>query len=138
MSAHYTVSLNGKLLGAAAACLLALGLASADAQQGTLEGAWSGSGTVTFSTGNSELARCRASFRKQGGDRFAMNAVCATPSGRVAQTAQLGRVSNNKYSGEFFNSDYGVTGNINITLRGNNLTALLSGGGASASFNLSR
>ena len=107
-------------------------------QQANLEGSWSGSGTLTYPSGDRESARCKASFRRQGGNNFAMNAVCATPSGRVAQTAELDRVSANRFSGEFHNPDYGVTGTINVTVQGNNLSASLNGGGASASFSLSR
>lgn len=117
---------------------LLLFAAPALAQQASLEGAWSGSGTVTFSSGNVESARCKANFRRQSGDTFAMNAVCATPSGRVAQTAELSRVTNTRYSGEFHNSEYGVSGSISITLRGNSLTASLDGAGATASFSLSK
>lgn len=108
------------------------------AQQVSLEGSWSGSGTVTFPSGNSEAARCKANFRRQGSESFAMNAVCATPSGKVAQTAQIDRVAGNKFSGEFHNPEYGVTGNISIMLRGNSLLASMNGGGATASFNLSK
>lgn len=132
-----------------AACVLAatgatMTVPRADAQSAaaatptSLEGSWSGSGTVTYPSGGSEAARCKASFRKQSGDRFSMNAVCATPSGKVAQTASLDRLTNNRFSGEFTNTEYGVIGMISITVRGNSLTAALTGGGATASFNLSR
>ena len=108
------------------------------AEQASLEGSWSGNGTVTFPSGGTEAARCRASFRRQSADRFAMNALCATPSGKVAQTAQLERVSGSRFSGEFQNSEYGIAGQINIVVRGNSLNASLSGGGASASLQLSK
>lgn len=129
------------IAGAAAAgavCVVVLAKPDAVAQQPGLEGSWSGSGTVIFPSGASETARCRASFQKRGGDQFAMNAVCASTSGRVAQTAQVQRVSNTRFSGEFYNAEYGVGGSINITLRGNSLSASLDGGGASASLSLSR
>ena len=108
------------------------------AEQASLEGSWSGNGTVTFPTGGTEAARCRASFRRQSADRFAMNALCATPSGKVAQTAQLERVSGSRFSGEFQNPEYGIAGQINIVVRGNSLNASLSGGGASATLQLSK
>jgi hypothetical protein len=118
--------------------LSVFGAPLASAQQATLEGSWTGNGTVTFSTGNVEAAKCKASFRRHSTDKFAMNAVCATPSGRVAQTAELNRLTNSRFSGEFQNLEYGVTGNITITVKGNSLTASLDGGGATASFSLSR
>ena len=67
-----------------------------------------------------------------------MNAVCASSSTRVAQTASLEQVGANRYSGEFINTEYGVTGRINLTLSGSSLSANLNGGGASAFFNLNR
>jgi len=108
------------------------------AQHASLEGSWSGNGTVTFPSGASETARCRAKFQRRGGDTFAMRAVCASPSGRVAQSAQIMRVGGNRYSGEFVNTEYGISGLINIILRGNSLSASLDGGGATARFLLSR
>ena len=124
--------------GLAAAIALAAFYLPAASQQVSLEGSWSGNGTVVFPSGDRESARCKASFRRQGGNGFAMNAVCATPSGRVSQTAELDRVSANRFAGEFHNADYGVTGSINITVQGNSLSASLNGGGATASFSLSR
>ena len=130
------------IIGAGAAVALAAALSNgfdAEAQQvASLEGSWNGSGTVTFASGASETARCRASFSKRSGDQFAMNAVCASQSGRVAQTAHVQRISATRFAGEFQNAEYGVTGSINITLRGNSLSAALDGGGATASLSLSR
>lgn len=111
----------------------------APAQQlASLEGSWSGNGQVHFPSGASESARCRATFRKQGGNSFSMNAICATQSARVAQTAQLERVSANRFEGDFYNPEYNVSGSITVSLRGSGLSASLSGGGGSAQFNLSR
>ena len=67
-----------------------------------------------------------------------MNAVCATASARVAQSAQLARISANRFAGEFYNPEYSISGSISITVQGNRMSASLSGGGGSAHFNLSR
>lgn len=113
--------------------------ASGSAQQGAdLSGTWSGSGRVQLSSGSVESARCRVSFRKQGGATFAMSASCATPSARVDQTAVLSRTGGNRYAGEFHNAQYGISGTINVAVSGNRMSASLSGGGASAHLNLSR
>ena len=127
------------LAGLAAALCFGLSTLSMDAAETpSLEGSWSGNGTVTFPSGGTESARCKASFKRQTADRFAMNALCATPSGKVVQTAQLERTSGGRFTGEFQNSEYGITGQINIVVRGNSLNAALSGGGASASLKLSK
>lgn len=112
---------------------------NAPAQQlASLEGSWSGSGQVHFPSGASEAARCKASFRRAGGNSFSMSAICATPSARVQQTANLERVSANRFVGDFHNAEYNVTGSIVISVRGSGLSASMSGGGASAEFSLRR
>ena len=103
-----------------------------------LAGSWSGSGSVVLPSGNTEKARCKVSFRKEGGKSYGMNAVCASSSARVAQTASLEQVGPNRYAGSFTNSDYGVSGSISLTLNGSSLSASLKGGGGSAFFNLSK
>jgi hypothetical protein len=108
------------------------------AEPANLEGSWSGGGTVRFPSGDSERARCRANFRKRGGNSFSMTAVCATSSARVEQTAQLTRTGPNRFAGDFQNAEYNVSGSINITLNGNALHASLNGGGGSAHFNMGR
>ena len=103
-----------------------------------LAGSWSGSGSVQLPSGNTEKARCRVSFSKAGGKSYGMNAVCASTSAKVSQTASLEQVGPNKYAGEFTNAEYGVSGSINVTVNGNSLSATLHGGGASAFFSLGR
>jgi hypothetical protein len=103
-----------------------------------LEGSWSGGGTVILPSGGREKAHCRATFRRRSGNNFGMNAVCATASVRVAQTAKLVRVSANHFSGGFYNAQYNVSGSIAITVHGNRLSASLSAAGGTAHFNLSR
>jgi hypothetical protein len=108
------------------------------AQAANLEGSWNGGGNVRFSSGKSERARCRASFSKRGANSYDMSAVCATASGRASQTAQLTRSGANRYTGNFQNPEFGVSGSISVNVNGNSLNASLSGGGGSASFNLNR
>ena len=131
-------ALGGARLFAIAAVVLACSGASVAAQPANLEGSWSGGGKVRFPSGDTESARCRASFRRQGGGGFSMSAICATASVRVQQTATLARVGPYRFSGDFHNAEYGISGSIQITVRGKSLDASLSGGGASASFSLGR
>jgi len=103
-----------------------------------LAGSWRGNGSVVLPSGATEKARCRVSFSKQGGRSYAMNAVCASSSVRVSQTASLQQVGANRFVGEFINNEYGITGSINLTLSGSSVSAALHGGGGSAFFNLNR
>lgn len=132
--------LNNALNGALAAGLAAMSMAvmpSAAFADG-LAGSWRGNGSVTLPSGATEKARCRVSFSKQGGKSYAMNAVCASSSAKVSQTASLEQVSANRFAGEFTNAEYGVTGSIHVTVSGSSISANLNGGGGSASFNLTR
>ena len=132
-----SLSSSFRLALTASLALIALTNAASAAAEG-LSGSWHGSGSVVLPSGATEKARCKVSFSKQGGKSYGMNAVCASSSAKASQTATLEQVGANKYSGEFNNAEYGVTGSINITVNGSSLSAALQGGGGSAFFNLSR
>src|SRR6476661_8278484 len=102
-----------------------------------LEGSWSGGGTVIFASGSREQARCRAHYRRAG-IGYTVNATCATASGRASQTATLRQVGENRYSGSFYNSEYGISGIMYVVVRGSNQTVRLSSSSASAVLHLSR
>lgn len=131
-----TRSLAG--IGMAAALWCVCSADNAVAQAAKLQGAWSGGGRVVLPSGDAERARCRATFRQQTARTFSMNAVCATTSARVAQVGRVQQVSSNGFEGRFYNREYDISGTIFITVRGNRLSASLSGGGGRGTFNLSR
>ena len=103
-----------------------------------LEGSWSGGGTVSFASGSTERARCRAYYRRAGSTGYTLNATCATASGRASQTASVRQVAENRYAGTFFNSEYGISGVISITLHGRSQTVRLRSDSGSAVISLSR
>ena len=104
----------------------------------SLEGSWSGGGTVTFASGSKEQARCRAHFSRAGKDGYTVNATCATASGRAEQTARVRQVGNNRYSGSFYNSEYSISGVIHIVVHGASQTVQLISSSGSGVLNLSR
>jgi hypothetical protein len=112
--------------------------ASKKASVATLEGSWSGGGTVSFASGAKEQARCRARYSRAGNNSYTLNATCATASGRAAQTATVRRVGENRYSGSFYNSEYSISGVIHIVVHGANQTVRLISDSGSGFFNLSR
>jgi hypothetical protein len=103
----------------------------------SLEGSWSGGGTLSFA-GGKEQARCKARFSRAGAHSFTVNATCATASGRAAQTATVRQVGTNRYSGRFYNSEYSISGVIDIIVRGSSQVVRLTSDSASAVLNLSR
>jgi hypothetical protein len=104
----------------------------------SLEGSWSGGGTVTFASGATEQARCRAHYSRAGTASYTVNATCATASGRAAQTAKVRQVGNNRYSGSFYNSEYSISGVIHIVVHGASQTVQLISSSGSGVLNLSR
>ena len=117
---------------------LAGSVPGASAQSASLDGSWSGGGKVTMPSGAVESARCRVSYSRESKSSYSANASCATPSGRVNQSASLRQTGANTFSGSFHNAEYGVTGSINVVVSGSSQSVSLNGGGASASLRLSR
>lgn len=119
--------------------LIATGaIAKTTPDTGSLAGSWSGGGWVSFSNGNKEKARCHANYSKAGGDAYSLSATCATSAGKASQTATVYKVSEGRYRGSFFNSDFNVHGSIRVAVHGNSQDVSLSGDGASAGLSLSR
>jgi hypothetical protein len=129
----------GFALGALAliASVPAIGLTAKKPSVG-LEGSWSGGGTVSFASGSTEHARCRAYYRRAGSTSYTLNATCATASGKASQTASVRQVAENRYSGSFYNSEYGISGVISIVVHGRSQTVNLRSDSGSAVISLSR
>ena len=118
--------------------MLVLGPTAISAQLSQITGSWRGGGSVTYLSGDRERVRCRVKFKRRSKTTVRMKAVCATSAARVVQTALLRRVGSNRFIGTFHNDEYGVTGQIRITVRGRRLSASFSSKSGSASLNLRR
>ncbi len=129
------------VLGLTAALGLALALpaAPAQAEMASLDGSWSGGGSVKFPSGAREAARCRANFKKRGAESYLVDARCASASGKVEQSALLTYLGGNQYTGSFFNQEFKVDGTITVTVSGNTQSVSISSpAGSSANFKLTR
>jgi hypothetical protein len=104
----------------------------------SLEGSWSGGGTVALASGAKEQARCRARYSRAGEHSYTVNATCATASGKAAQTATVRQVGNNRYSGSFYNREYSISGVIEIIVHGSSQTVRLNSDSGSGILNLNR
>lgn len=119
------------------ALILAATTVTAPAAAADLAGSWKGGGTVTFSSGASESARCRATFSPSGKSAYDVSATCATQSGTVSQTAFV-RGSGSSYRGTFYNPEFDTSGKIQISVSGKSQTVRLNSGKGSAVIRLSR
>ncbi len=117
---------------------LVLGFATPALADSDLTGSWRGGGSVAFSSGAKERARCRARFSKLNKWVYRMSATCATPSAKVAQTAELRKTGKNRYSGNFHNYEFGVSGTIHIKISGSKQSVRLSSEAGSANLRLSK
>ena len=116
---------------------LLLGLAAGAAHAADLSGSWKGGGTVTFSGGSQEQARCRATFKPSGKSAYDVSATCATQSGTVSQTAFI-RGTGSRFRGTFYNPEFDTTGNISISVNGRSQLVRLNSTKGSALIRLSR
>ena len=103
-----------------------------------LTGTWSGGGFITFASGDRERARCRAHFARVSSRTFDVNAVCSTTGFRVEQSARVRQVGGQVYVGRFTNSEYNVSGDIRVTVKGRSQSVSLSSGESRATFQLYR
>jgi hypothetical protein len=103
-----------------------------------LEGSWRGVGRLTLTWGAKQPARCLADYKRTSETSYTLRAVCNTASTRVAQTATLYLVGENRYGGNFHNKDYNISGTIHLVVRSGKQRVVLRSDVASASFTLSR
>ncbi len=102
------------------------------AHAASLEGSWRGGGYVTPKSGKRERVRCRVSFIRQSAKVFGVSATCASASTTIRQTGQLLRVNPSRYVGDFYNSQYDISGRVRVVVRGSSLKVTFSsasGGG---------
>ena len=102
----------------------------------SLDGSWRGSGWINFNNGKRERASCKAYYRRVSPTEFALRANCATKSAKATQTARVHKTGRSRYAGNFFNQEYGVSGNIYVSVKGRSQHVRLSGAGGSATFRL--
>lgn len=125
-----------------AALALSLGMlgvtGASHANAEPLSGTWSGSGYVQPRDGQREKVRCRVTYSPQGASVVAVSATCASASTTIHQTGSLSMVSPSKYIGDFYNSEYDVSGRIRVSISGSSQTVSFSGAKGSGSLSLRR
>lgn len=117
---------------------LTLGFAAAvPANAADLSGTWSGSGSVSPKDGKTEAVRCKVTYSPEGA-AIGVAATCASSSTTIRQTGSLTKVSDNKYVGDFYNSDYDISGRVRVSVSGSSQTVTFSSPRGSGSLSLSR
>ena len=124
----------------AAAVLFGAGLLvpSAQAQSGpfaSLEGRWSGGGTVTLEDGSTERIRCRASYGVSGPE-LGLTLTCASDSYKFNLEGRVVAEPGGAISGTWSESSRNVTGNLQGRGRNGNYELVASGPGFNSSISL--
>lgn len=103
-----------------------------------LSGSWSGGGYVKPRDGEREKVRCKVNYSPQGSSVVAVSATCASASLTIRQTGELTMVSPTRYVGEFYNSEYDISGRIGVSVSGSSQTVTFSSPRGGGSLSLSR
>jgi hypothetical protein len=132
---HKTI--RGLLLPLGLGALWLAASAPAFADSADLAGAWKGAGTWTYSSGEKESARCRATFTPSGKSAYEVSGTCATQSGTVSQTGFV-RGTGNSYRGTFYNPEFDTSGKITISVSGRSQVVKLTSTKGNGFIRLSR
>lgn len=119
-------------------CLAAVTMDTRSAHAVSLEGSWSGGGYVAPKSGKRERIRCRVSFSRQSAKVFGVSATCASPSTTIRQTGQILMVNPSRYVGDFYNSQYDISGRVRVTVQGSRLNVTFSSANGGGAMSLSR
>lgn len=93
------------------------------AEAASIEGSWSGSGTVKLTEGGVERVRCRIRYEKSTGRTFVLHVTCAHSNGTFRVSGRIVRLSGgNRYSGRLYSDQYSVAGDVGISVSGSRQT----------------
>lgn len=128
--AHAGTSRAGIVAGCLAVAVAAAGSPTARAEGpfSSLNGAWSGSGSVKFAGGQSEPIKCKLYYNPKGGTEVALALRCASTSAKIEMRANL-VYSGGSVSGTWEERSYNASGNITGKAGGNSLNMHIEGGG---------
>jgi hypothetical protein len=132
ISKSLTNHVKSTLIVAAAAALLGLAALPGTVQAFSgpftaMSGSWTGSGTITTSSGNKERIRCRAKYDVDGGgSTLDLMLRCASDSYNFELQSNVAH-SNGTVSGNWSENTRHVGGNIEGSARGNAIHVRVSG-----------
>jgi hypothetical protein len=121
------------------AAALSLLAGAAQAQSGpfaTLNGTWSGEGTITTASGTQDRLRCRANYTPgQGGEQLRLNIRCASDNYNFDLSSDV-TSRNGQISGEWIEASRNVSGRITGRASGERVQAHARGDAFSADLSL--
>ena len=110
-------------------------LTIAQAAPASIEGSWSGSGTIS-TRGAVDQVHCRVRYTSVSSSSYTVSSVCATENGRYEINGQVTSAGGNRYRGTVRSGNEG--GTVLIFNRGNHLSVSVTSPRGSARLMLSR
>jgi hypothetical protein len=132
MLALRPVLLGRFALGLAAGSLLGVPTLSAAGAFASLNGSWSGSGSIRLDDGRSEALKCRAYYTPKGDDRLGLALRCASHASKIELRAQL-TASGSRVAGHWEERTFNASGTVAGHASGNHMKLAIVGGGFSGS-----
>ncbi|MDH3579988.1 MAG: hypothetical protein OEM91_05100 [Hyphomicrobiales bacterium] len=109
------------------------------ANAASIEGNWSGSGTVRLTEGGTEAVRCRIRYEKGSGRTFVLHVTCAHSNGTFKVSGRIVQLSGgNRYSGRLYSDQYSVAGDVGISVSGTRQTLTAKSKKGSATVKLTK
>jgi hypothetical protein len=103
----------------------------------SLEGAWNGTGTVTYK-GSTDQVRCRVRYTKAGGASYTYTSTCATENGRYELVGKLSSSGGNRYTGSVESTSHKGAGRVLLIHNGGSLSVTVTSGIGTAKLSLRR
>lgn len=104
----------------------------------SIEGAWSGEGTVKLKAGGLEKIRCRIRYEKSTGRTFLVHVACAHTGGTFKVTGRIVELSPSSYSGRMYSDQYEVSGDVTVSMSGNSQTVKANSAKGTATMTLTK
>ncbi len=108
------------------------------AEPASLEGTWSGSGTMQAMDRPPQKLTCRINYKRETDKVYRLAARCVTVSTSINQTAQLLKVNPGVYTGQFQIASYDISGRVRVVVNGNAQTMSFKSSRANGTVNLKK
>ena len=108
------------------------------AEPASLEGTWSGSGTMQAVDRPPQKLTCRINYKRETDKVYRLAARCVTVSTSINQTAQLLKVNPGVYTGQFQIASYDISGRVRVVVNGNAQTMSFKSSRANGTVNLKK
>jgi hypothetical protein len=116
---------------------IALASAPTGACAASLEGSWSGTGTVSYK-GSTDQVRCRVRYTRAGGSAYTYTSTCATENGRYELVGQISSSGGNRYTGSVESTSHKGGGRVLLIHNGRSLSVTVTSNIGSAKLRFSR